>query len=340
METYPRYPVTSMAIAKTGNDAVLEMVEGGVFAALTVVLALLQQFLPLSPLIQLAVPLPTAILYLRRSRRSAFLSAFTATWLMLLFLGFISAISLGILTLVVGMAFGYTYRHNWSTVNRLLAVSVAMGISVAVNVVLIAILTFGSVAQIGKVMYQVIQPLVAMLPSVQKMFVKNYEAAGLSPALAASKAKALAASWRALMEGVLPSLMVFVAASYAFLTDTYMRWLMDRLKATYPHIERLGRLRLPLFFLWIYLIGVFIMQWTSQGTWYYGIAVNLMFLTGIMIAIQGVAVGAYYFRSEKRKVSRLTWFVIVVLGWSTSLFLYVGLADLALDLRGLRRAKS
>ncbi|MGI6108460.1 MAG: YybS family protein [Eubacteriaceae bacterium] len=118
--------------------------EGALFAAITVITALLSYYIPFMSVLIFFLPVPCVILYQRHGLAAAAVSSGAAILLMLLFMDAVNVITIGLMTAVPGLILGWCYDKKKSGFVRLGA-----GYLVYLGVFILIILLFQLISGIS-----------------------------------------------------------------------------------------------------------------------------------------------------------------------------------------------
>lgn len=305
------------------------LLEGALLAALTIVMAVSIQFIPLVGLFLLGFwPLPVAVAYLRHGLKVGILSLAVAVILSTIILGPLSGF--GVLSTVgtTGLALGYTYRKKLSSGLAFLVVSGASALTF-VGALVTSYLFMG--INLLTRMIEIIEQSNAM---TREMFVRT-GVSGQQLEVLDSTAKALVELARV----TLPSALLAGIVFWAFINLLGARWVLGRLGYQSPAWLPFAEWRLPSQAIWVAFpaFGLILLASRSGFPAIEKVGLNLYLLLMIGFKVLGISV-ASYFLSRSRVPKALGIIILIyasILPFIGEVLAYLGLWDLALNLRRL-----
>ncbi|HEV8339264.1 MAG TPA: DUF2232 domain-containing protein [bacterium] len=328
------------------------MTEGAIQAALVAIFALATRYIPVLGLATaFFVPLPLAVLVIRRGLLPALLAAGVAGVIAGLLAGPLAGGGLLLTFAPIGVALGWGARSGWKASSILLLTSVVVVASLAVNLVL-------TLALSG------VNPYTIMIESMQQgqeAALAFYQRLGINTeALRQTNQQIMQVL--ALLPKLLPVLILQAGVFIAWLNFQVARTILRRLGIPLPALPPASTWRLPSFMVWLLPLALILAMLGGplpQGapapdatppTGAAGrtivppeIGLNLLYLLQTLFAVQGVIV-AWVLLGRYTSVAALRIMVLVFLLVNpllSRLLFLLGLADSVFPLRerfGPRRA--
>jgi len=310
----------------SGNRA---LVEGAFFAAITVVLGFLGQFVPLLPLL---MPVPLAVLVRRHDLKLGFMALAVAVALMFMLFGRpLTVLLLVIQSGPVGLLLGLLFKNRVSS-GLGIAVTSIMGVVTTVLVLAISFwLTGISPFAMGDEMHRSIEQAL-----------KFYQRNGLLDNAQLQMMKASMEQAINFVVQLIPGILVTASIMSSFITYALTHFILVKMQFETVPLPPFSRWKLPWYVIWGGIAGLsFILlgdeiALASLAT----VGKNILYVMGFVYFILGVSV--FIFFMKKWNIARPVKFLIValvVLYWhvALSMMLTLGVIDPVMDLRRLSK---
>ena len=309
------------------SNRMTPLTEGGLLAALTVVIALASVYVPLAgPFIALLWPLPLAVLVLRHGLRQGVMAMLVSGAALAMLIEPVIALRLVVGFGPLGLVLGFGYRQGYSGIKLFpLAFAAAMLGEIAVLGLIFAV--FGS------------NPFAMLMDGLKNAFDSTfalYEQAGMSEEeIAAGRAQI--DTGLALMAQLGPLLLVLLGLLDAAVAYFFGGRILSRLGHQVPQLPPFVEWRLPKVFAYLFGFAMVGLYWggTRQIGWLYQLALNVDMLALFAGLIQGLSLMATVM--DKFKVKgfwRWLFYILVLLnGLFAQILAFTGLFDMVFDYR-------
>lgn len=309
------------------SHRITPLTEGGLLAALTVVIAIASVYLPLvGPFIALLWPLPLAVLVLRHGMRQGIMAMLVAGAALAMLIEPVIALRLVAAFGPLGLMLGFGYRKGYAGVKLFpLAFLAAMLGEMAVLGLIFAI--FGT------------NPFAMLMDGLKSAFDTTftfYEQAGMS-------AEEIAAGRSQIDTGLLlmsqlgPLLIILLGLLDAAVAFFFGGKILSRLGHEVPQLPPFADWRLPKAFAYLFGFAMVGLYWggTRQIDWLYQASLNADMLALFAGLIQGLALMATVMNKFKvRGFWRwLFYLLILVNGLFAQILAFTGLFDMVFDYR-------
>lgn len=301
--------------------------EGGLLAALTVVIALAAVYLPLvGPFIAMLWPLPLAVLVLRHGVRQGILAMLVAGAALAMLMEPVIALRLVVGFGPLGLMLGFGYRKGFSGLKLFpMAFAAAMLGELAVLGLIFAV--FGN------------NPFAMLMDGLKEVFntiFALYEQAGMSEAEIA-EGRAQIDTGLTLMSQLGPLLIVLLALVDAAVAFFFGGKVLCRLGHQVPKLPPFAEWRLPKAFAYMFGFAMVGLYWggTRQIDWLYQLALNADMLALFAGLIQGLALMATVMnRFNVSGFWRWLFYILVLInGLFAQILAFTGLFDMVFDYR-------
>ena len=301
--------------------------EGGLLAALTVVIALAAVYLPLvGPFIAMLWPLPLAVLVLRHGVRQGILAMLVAGAALAMLMEPVIALWLVVGFGPLGLMLGFGYRKGFSGLKLFpMAFAAAMLGELAVLGLIFAV--FGN------------NPFAMLMDGLKEVFntiFALYEQAGMSEAEIA-EGRAQIDTGLTLMSQLGPLLIVLLALVDAAVAFFFGGKVLCRLGHQVPQLPPFAEWRLPKAFAYMFGFAMVGLYWggTRQIDWLYQLALNADMLALFAGLIQGLALMATVMnRFNVSGFWRWLFYILVLInGLFAQILAFTGLFDMVFDYR-------
>ncbi len=311
------------------------LVEGALLAALTVLLATINFYLPI-PFLSLALPVPIIILVFRQNLNLGIMAAVVAAFLSGILAGGIGQTVLVLVSGAVGLALGEAMRQQFSPSKVLLIGTLA---ALIFGAAMIGLLIW--VTGVNNIRLYIDEMFKALQQSSDQV-VKLYTRLGMGKAQL-DQLKAMQKNLTAGIRLLLPSLPVMMAAVQAGASYWLARKVLLRLGNSVPGFPAFDRWRFPR-----YMVAGFLLSWLLQlGTSFFPhreifivIVANIYVAFLMVFFLQGLSVVWFYL--NRYKASGIVKVLVVFFGASFPLaemiLVWIGVMDGWLNYRRLGRS--
>lgn len=316
-----------MGFSNTPENRVHSLTEGGVLAAVTVVMALVGVYVPILGMIAILLwPLPVIVLIVRHGLRWGVMAVVVASLLTAAIVEPSTALRLAIAFGPVGLALGLGYRRGWSGV-KLFTVSMVVSMIAKVAGLLLVFFLTG------------IEPFSGQFAMMDESFA---QAADMYRSMGMSEEQIAASEQNFVQNMNLVKLLVPLIVVMMGLMDTMINYIvggkiLTRLGETVPTFPPFMEWRMPSAFLYAFclsLIGVYFGS-TRDIPLLYKASYNVIMACTLVGLVQGISLYQYimnYYRWSKI-VRGILLVLIFMNGILLQIFSFVGLLDTVFDYR-------
>lgn len=301
--------------------------EGAIFCALTVVLALLTNFVPFLMLLTFFIPIPMVILGKRQGLKVSIISSVAAIIIIILFLGPISGFLYGCFLLIVGCSVGYTYFKDFSPGIKVGVGYFAFGITVVLIFSMTNLIT-GT---------DIVADSFRIIEMTSKEVFVMYEQMGIDPGKI-SEVQKLMDSQLIQMKLIFPSAMLLVPIIFSYINVLVADLLLKRLGYTVKRVQPITKWRMPeslKYVLFVFMIGNLIITFLGITAIPEIYTKNLMQIAYFCYSIMGLSLMFDFM--ESRRIKNIFWRILVVLMMMLLglqfIIIFLGIADTYMDLR-------
>ena len=309
------------------SHRITPLTEGGLLAALTVVIAIASVYVPLvGPFIALLWPLPLAVLVLRHGMRQGFMAMLVAGAALAMLIEPMIALRLVAAYGPLGLMLGYGYRKGLSGL-KLFPLAFLAAVAGELVVLGLIFAVFGN------------NPFAMLMDGLKSAFDSTfalYEQAGM-PAEEIEAGRAQIDTGLLLMSQLGPLLIVLLGLLDAGVAFFFGGKILHRLGHEVPQLPPFADWRLPKAFAYIVGFAMVGLYWggTRQIEWLYQAALNADMLALFAGLIQGLALMATVM--NKFKVTgfwRWLFYLLILLnGLFAQILAFTGLFDMVFDYR-------
>lgn len=311
-----------------GNQRVKPLTEGGILAAISVVMALTSIYIPLlGTVIAFIWPLPIIILVVRHGLRWGILASVVSGILIALLIHPLQAISMIIAFGLVGLVIGYNYRHGHGAFRSLFT---AMGASVISKIAVIAL---------GSIILN-INPMNMQIDIMNEAFstsMEIYRGSGMNENELAEMEK----NFKAGLDTI--RLLFPIIIVMAGMLDAYINFIVAG-----RVLKRLGTLnivtlkpfaewRLSLWVVYLYAFSLIGMYWGPQlkNDLLFQVSLNANLFANLLGFVQGLTLLS--FAADRYKIGKLVRivgvFILITNGFFLQVISLTGLFDIIFDIR-------
>ncbi|MBQ9486722.1 MAG: YybS family protein [Selenomonadaceae bacterium] len=310
------------------ESKVTPTVEGGLLAALTVILSLAAIYLPvLGAFVEFFCAVPIAVLTVRQGFKSGAAAVAVSFVLLLMFTGPIQAVRMTLSFGLCGLVLGQCLNRGFSAVQCFIPVLITGFLAQIVSVAMLAIVAGVDVVE---------QDMELVRDSLTQSF-EVYESMGVEPQVI-NQAKAMVEPIVQLFAVLTPIILFFVALINTVGTYILSKWIFQKLRMKFAEpLPPFTQWRFPVAFLYLASFSALGLYWgqTRQISVLYFIAFNALVLAAIAGLIQGFSLLSYL--ADRYKVSKFVRRIIFVILILNMFFLQVvavtGLFDMVFDYR-------
>lgn len=311
------------------------IIEAGLLSTIIVVLMLITAYIPFLSILNLILPVPVTILYLRHNYKVAISSVFVSGILVAMFYDPISAINATLVYGITGMTLGYCIKGD----KKLLFTIIMLSLAGAVSYIIMGLLYISILQPYGvHGVINNINKLIEMYNNNMEQAKNFYKAMGMTPQQLATATRGLPVLTLEVIKLLAPAMILLTLIFSALINYTIAKSILKKLKYRVREFKpfsqfyinnRVGAVAIILFCIALLLqirnmaIGVYTVSFLT-------IIIRMVFL------IDGLALTTFYLRS-KFKLSKIV--VVLILVFASlqfeSIFFMLGLIDLILDFRHL-----
>lgn len=309
------------------------MVESGLLAAFSVILAVIGAYLPMiGGFFNLLWPVPIVLLGVRHGYKWSILATVVAGIIISLLIHPLQALRVVVAFGFIGIILGYAFRMNFSPGKTILW---GLGASLVSKAALfgIAIATTGinPFNLEGEVMAKTIEQTIEM-----------YRQMGTPEEKLAQVTEQMQIAIN-LFKIMFPVVLIMTAIIDTFLNIYIAKVVLKKLGY---HIENLPPFKnwtVPGYTVYFFILSLLMIYWggSREFTSVYNVGVNICAMSGVILFVQGVSL--FYFLGDKYNLSRIVKGIILLLTLSNVfimlLFVYFGAADAVIDYRKLRKSQ-
>ena len=311
------------------------IVEAGLLSGIIVVLMLITAYIPFLSILNLILPVPVTILYLRHNYKVSISAVLVSGVLVAMFYNPVSAINATLVYGITGMTLGYCIKGDKKITITIMLLTLAGAVSyIVIGLLYIFVLqpygVHGVINNINK--------LIEMYNNTLEQAKNFYKAMGMTPQQLASMAKGLPVLTLEVIKLLAPAMILLTLIFSALINYTIAKSILKKLKYKVREFKpfsqvyinnRVGAVAIILFCIALLLqirnmaIGVYTVSFLT-------IIIRIVFL------IDGLALATFYLRG-KFKLSKIVVFLILLFALLQfeSIFFMLGLIDLIMDFRQL-----
>lgn len=314
------------------ESKVKPLAQGALMAAVTVLLALINMYVPFLGVVAIFVlPVPVVLVQLRFGMRQALLTAIVSGVLLVALVGPVEALLLFSFFGLIGLSFGYAFRRGFSPAWAFMAGTVAVSISWAISMLMTFLVLRLSPLDMMNQMYEAMTGAFAL-----------YERWNL----VAPEARAqLLAAWDLMRDHVyhiLPASFVIGAAASSYLTYQLIRPVLGRLGHRVEPFPAFSQWKAPSYFI-LGLVAELALAFTypRHGSEVLrALGSNIGTIVRITFAVMGVSLTSWLLQrwGVHKLVRMVALGYLVFHPWLQQVAMLVGAFDAAVDYRrNLRR---
>lgn len=257
--------------------------QGGVFAALTVVLVLGCTYIPFFQLLtNFICPIPLAFLVLKQGFRPAMLSSLVVTVLLGVFLG-IHGLPIAIGVVAPGVILGLGIKKKWTATPIVFAVALATALTIGLTAI-----SYGLFFKAN-----FIAEMTNMLNESQKISIDMYKHLNIPKEELMRQEEAFKMVSQFFITA-LPAILIASAILAAFINYFIAGKLLGRLGYATPPLPVFSRWRAPWIMSWGYIGAVLALLAGQSSPVWKQIGINLLFVFSFWYMLQGLANISFY----------------------------------------------
>ena len=302
-------------------------IEGGLLAAITVILGLVTVYVPLIGMfVEFFCAVPLAVLTARQGTGKG-LTALVVTFILLsMLISPILAVRLALSFGICGVALGWCVRKNFDAV-RIFFVTLVVASAAQV-------LSLGLLIAVMDV--NLIDTQIEMVRESFDESFKLYEDMGVEQERIA-EAKSQVEPTLEILAFLMPTLIMLTALINATAVYLTAHWIFPKLQMKIPKLPPFAQWKLPSLFFYTAIFGALGLYWGFTRGWteIYEISLNLLIVSAIIGLIQGFALLSFIFdRYKFSKLVRRILYVILILNMVLlQIVAITGLIDMVFDYR-------
>ena len=310
------------------NSNVKKLVEGGLLAAVTVILCLGSIYLPVvGAFIEFFCSVPIAILTVRQGEKIGLASVFVAFVMLFIFIGPLLAVRVTLMFGMCGLIFGACLRRGLSATKSFIPLVVMSFAAQIISVVMLyVVLNIDYAAENAKIMTKSLEGALTF-----------YESVGVDPATLGYSKELIESTVQMLV--ILTPLLLFLvallnAAGTYFVTRIFFRKLRMEFPAPMPPFSEW---RFSVFFAYLAGFAAIGLYWGEQwsSALLYFVSTNAFFFAVLTGATQALALLSFVMNHYKiSKIIRVLVFLILLSNFTLIQFIsIVGFFDMFFDYR-------
>ena len=307
------------------------MVESGLLAAFSIVLAVIGAYLPMiGGFFNLLWPVPIVLLGVRHGYKWSMLATVVAGMIISLLIHPLQAIKVVVAFGLIGIVLGHAFRRNFSPGKTILW---GVGASLLSKAALlgIGIVTTGvnPFALEGEIMVKSVEQTIEM-----------YRQMGTPEEKLAQVAEQMQIAIK-LFKIMIPSVLIITAVVDTFLNFFIAKIVLKKLGHSVEAFPPFKDWTVPGYSVYFFVVSLVMIYWgeSREIEFIYNSGINLCALSGVTLFVQGVSL--FYYLGDKYNLSRIVRGIILVLILSNVflmlLLVYFGAADAIIDYRKLRK---
>ncbi|KAB2953866.1 DUF2232 domain-containing protein [Heliorestis acidaminivorans] len=266
------------------------IVESTLLAIVTALLAILGIiFLPISPLISLFWTVPIVVVVVRHDWNAAIYTLSLSTALIAVFLGPMPALMIFLLYGVLAIAYGYAFRHLWTTFRTAL-------LGMAVSILTTALFVLAGVYLTGFSLADLEAQVALSVEEVIEFYrtsglIEQYEQQGITEEVM----RELFTDFLRLVKNMLPSILIIYSSFVALMNLLLARWVIRKLTLPAPALSSFKEWRLPWHFVWVVITALATLlagdYWDID--WLYLLGLNILYVIYPVLLILGLSLLFY-----------------------------------------------
>jgi len=309
------------------------IIEGAMFCALAVILALTSFYIPFLAILMLFIPIPMVVLGQRQGLKVNVIASLAATIITGLFIGPINGISFGILLFLAGFSLSYAYYRNEGSITKIIVGYIGFGLVVTAVIVSYQFIIGTSFTTY---LFQTIEV------STQEVLAL-YKNTGVMDESQLLLTKETLDAQIITMKMIIPSFILLMPLAFSFVNvvicDAILKRLGYPVKSLKP-LEQWQMRRSLKYFLLIFLIGSFIIsifQVTSIPEIYIFNIMNLVYLIFFIMGLSLIFDFMAYKKIRSKGLKVLVVFVALLFQFIVTMF---GVADTYMEIRKIFRKEN
>lgn len=309
------------------------IIEGAMFCALAVILALASFYIPFLVILMFFIPVPMVVLGKRHGLKASIIASLAATIIIGLILGPANAISFGILLFFVGCSLGYAYQRNMGPIQKII-----VGYLGSALLVIAVIVSYQFLMGVSFTTF-LFQSLEVSASEVLAM----YKNTGFMDANQLLLMKESIDAQMVTMKMIIPSVMLLLPLIFGVVNVICCDAFLKRLGYTVKGIKPLKDWQMPKslkYFLFIFLMGSFIIsifQVTAIPAIYITNIMNFVYLVYFVMGLSLIFDIMAYKKLTNKGLKVLVVFLALLFQFVVTM---IGLADTYMEIRKIFRKES
>ncbi|MCI8336243.1 MAG: YybS family protein [Peptococcaceae bacterium] len=308
---------------------------GAMCACLVVVLSLIGYYIPvMSPLLAFMVPLPMVVAGLMCGLATGLVSLVAASVLLAMFIGPLSAVTVGVRYCLLGLALGVCFRRGYSGGKVFAIVTVVSTVSIALGTVFSFWIAGIPILQGIEKMIASVTVVYDTLAEQEQMLALLPPGMGMDEYIAVLKRTTVA---------ILPATFVIYCMLIVWVNYLVSSFVLGRMGYRVTPLPAFSRWQMPLSILWLAMAGF---AFGIAGNYLQmellaNISFNLLYMTIPLFLLCGMSVLYYYL--QRREIPQLMkmgalLFLIIFAAFGFVVLTVVGMFDAVFDWRNLHGA--
>lgn len=310
------------------------LIEAGLITALTVVIMLINVYVPIiSMFVTFILPIPITVLYIRHNYKVTLGSVIVSGILIAILYNPLSALTATILFGLTGLTLGYCIKYDKKVSTTITFLSIAIAIGYIANFFIYTIFIdkgglLGFVNQVSGAIKQSIE--------INKSL---YEKMGVPSNQIAMMEKSFEMITPDFLMRIMPFVIISTSVFSAYLNYTITRVILKKLKYEVKEIKPFTQLYITTrvgTLIAIFLVIGLLMNKKNMIAGQY-IVTSTEIILQMIFLIDGLAVAAYYLKNKFNISKKIIVLILVFTTFSQLwvFYLYIGLADMLIDFRKL-----
>lgn len=317
------------------NNKTRALVEGAIFASITIMIGILITYIPFLFFLSYIWPVPTIIISYRHGFKLGFLSGLTATLILIMLQGPISGVIVFLLLFVPGTFLGYFMKTFKKQQNLILASTIVLIVCATLSLVLAGVL---SGVNPMTMLDNALRVYVAQSDAATKSMMKTYVAMGIS----ADKITQLPTGEDLMLflkKGIYVTL--FIAGIFTTILNLWItNKILARMKIETPKVEPLSHWHLSIRGLVVVSASIFFilvsMYFFNTNTLLMDITTTMTYCLVIWFWFLGLATVSFFINKLSMPTAMKVIIIVVTAMPLIKAYAIAGYIEAAIDLRKLR----
>ncbi|MBR4153083.1 MAG: YybS family protein [Selenomonadaceae bacterium] len=309
------------------RKSITPTIEGGLLAAITVILGIVTVYVPLIGMfVEFFCALPLAVLTARQGAGKGFIALVVSFILLSMLISPVLALRIALTFGTCGIALGWCVRKNFDAIRIFFLTLV---VSSAAQVLAIGLL-------IAVMDINLIDTQIEMVRESFNESFAFYEEMGVEQERIADAKNQVEPALETLAF-LMPTLIMLTALINATATYLTAQWIFPKLQMQIPELPPFAEWKLPSLFFYTAIFGGLGLYWGFTRGWteIYEISLNVLIVSAIIGLVQGFALLSFIFDRYKmsKLVRRILYAVLIVNMFLLQIVAITGLLDMLFDYR-------